>query len=277
MSTIRHPGKILHGLGFVPDEADVVCNLLRDVKRHSEYCVTEASGHARQTKWRLARMDVVCGLGEDIQEREDRVLSQSASNIVLWINAVRDTKTAFSKDGVPFQPFQNLMVMDFLFYLISTTCPTEMDNIIHRCKRALSLQDVTTDEIRAMKDRFSIKHSVYIIPRRHGKTSMFAALMAATVLFIDNIRIGYGCHRRKPLEEAFSATNNVIRNIRGRFGELDALKVTTRRGEIINVHRKETKSWSNILFIPLQNDKVTFSGLICYLCLFTKLLLYIHR
>jgi hypothetical protein len=257
MSTNRHPGKILHGLGFVSDEADVACNLLQDIKRHSENYVT-AEAHTGQAKlWHPIHVDAVCGSGEEVKKREDRILSRNATTLVSWVNAVRDTETVFSTNGMPFQPFQNLIVMDFLFYLIMKLCPTEVDVIIHRCKRALSLQDVTTEEIRAMLDRFSIKHSVYIIPRRHGKTSMFTALMAATVLFVDNIVIGYGCHRSKPLQETYIATVNTVRRIRERSDELSRLKVKTRKGETIHVYNNhETQSTSSILFISLQNDKV---------------------
>lgn len=259
MGTPRHPGKVLHGLGFVSDEADVACNLLQDIKRHSKYCVTKAvdnRGRHSTSRWHSPRMDMVCGLDEEVREREGRVFSPEASAMVSWINAVRDTKTTFSKDGVAFQPFQNLLVMDFMFYLIQKICPTELDDIIHLCKRSLSLHHVTTEEIRAMKERFSIKHSVYIIPRRHGKTSMVTALMAATVLFIENIVIGYGCHRKGPLEEAFFATTKAVRNIRERFVELARLKVKTRAGKTIRAYNKQ--SASSILFISLQNDKVTF-------------------
>lgn len=256
MGTPRHPGKVLHGLGFVSDEADVACNLLRDIKTHSDYYATESIQHVQQTKWHSIHTDVVCGPGEEVRRREDRALSREASAIVSWITAVRDTKIAFSKHGVAFQPFQNLVVMDFLFYLIQKSCPTEMDQILYLCKRPLSLHDVTTEEIRAMKERFSVKHSVYIIPRRHGKTSMFTALMAATVLFIDNIVIGYGCHRQRPLQEAYIGTANTVRNIRERCCELHGLKMKTRKGETIRTYNKESQSSSSILFLSLQNDKV---------------------
>jgi hypothetical protein len=202
-------------------------------------------------------MDVVCGPGEEARQKEDRVMSREASALMSWVHAVRDTKTAFSKDGVAFQPFQNLVVMDFLFYLIQKICPTEMDDIIQRCKRSLSLHDVTTEEIRAMKERFSIKHSVYIIPRRHGKTSLFTVLMAASVLFIDNIVIGYGCHRSRPLQEAYMATTNIVRNMREKYIAFDRLKMNFRKAETIRAYNNDTQRSSSILFISLQSDKVT--------------------
>jgi len=257
MNTARHPGKVLHGLQYVPDEGDVACNLLQDIKKHSKYCVVEVASSTRPNAWHLNNLDVACGIGEEVCLRDDLILSSKAHTIVSWIVAIRDMNTAFSKDGMPFQPFQNLMIMDLLFYLIMRVCPTEMDNIIHHCKGLLGLKNITTEEIRTMKKQFSIKHSTYIIPRRHGKTSMFTFLMAATVLFIEDIRIGYGCHRCKPLQETFVAAKNVMRNLQEKFRELRELKINTKQGERIHSHNKKTGGSSTILFISLQNDKVT--------------------
>lgn len=258
MDRRAHPGKVLHGLGFVPDEADVACNLLQDIKKHSEYCVAKTVNPAKETKWHSMYRDIVCGPGEEVVNREKSVLSQKALAILSWINAIRDPLTLFGKEDMPFQPFQNMMVMDFLIYLIQRTCPTEIDEIIHQCKRTLSLPDVTTEEIRVIKERFSIKHSVYIIPRRHGKTSMFTALMATTVLFVDNIAIGYGCHRKMALKEAYKTTLDVMSNIKISCN-LGAIRlVETLAGERIRVRNHETQKWSSILFVSLQNDKVMF-------------------
>lgn len=257
MERTRHTWKVLHGLGCVPDEADVACSLLQDVKKHSEYCVTKPVIHVGHSVWHSIHMDVVCGPDEDIQKRERSALSPNASALLSWVDAIRDPLTVFGKANMPYQPFQNLMVMDFLFYLIQRECPTEMDEIIHRCKRELSLHGVTTEEIRAMKERVSIKHSVYIIPRRHGKTAMSTALMATTVLFVEDIVIGYGCHRKRALKEAFKTTLNVVLNIRKR-NKLDGTRIETLAGELIRVRNKETQRSSSILFIPLQNDKVTY-------------------
>lgn len=264
MERTRYPGKVLHGLGFVPDEADAACNLLQDVKKHSEYCVTKRVnyvGHSVAPKWHSIYMDAVCGPNEVVQKRKMSALSSNASALVSWVNAIKDPSTVFGKKKVPFQPFQNLMIMDFLFFLIQRACPTEMDEIIHRCKKTLGLHDVTTQEIRAMKERFSIKHSVYIIPRRHGKTSMFTALMATTVLFVDNIVIGYGCHRKRALKEAFNSTLDVVSKIR-RCGNLNGVRIQPLAGERIGVRNKETQRSSSILFIPLQNDMVSALSLI---------------
>lgn len=253
MEHTRRHGKILHGLGYVTDEADVACCLLQDIKKHSQYCAINGSNN--ELKWHSFNMDVVCGHGEKVKKRKRDSFSPNALALLSWVNAIRNTLTVFGKEKMPYQPFQNLMVMDFLFYLIQRTCPTEMDEIIHHCKRSLSLHDVTTEEIRAMKEKFSIKHSVYIIPRRHGKTSMFTALMGATVLFIDKIVIGYGCHRKKALKEAFKTTLDVMSNIQ-RCAHLDKTRIQTLAGESIRVRNQDTQQSSSILFISLQNDKV---------------------
>ena len=255
MDKPRHTWKVLHGLGFVPDEADVACNLLQDIKRHSDYNVSKSVNAARKNNWHSIHMDVVCGPGEEVREREPSPLSPNARSLLSWVKAVRDPLVVFSKKDVSFQPFQTLMVMDFLFYLIQKTCPTEMDQVMHHCKKTFSLPNLTTQEIRTMKDRFSIKHSVYIIPRRHGKTSMFTALMAATVLFIDDIVIGYGCHRKRALKEAYRNTLDIIRNIRESAG-LEKIKMKSLADEAIRARNNEAHTWSSILFIPLQNDKV---------------------
>ena len=255
MDVRRHKWKLLHGLGFVSDEADVGCNLLQDIKQHSEYYVTNSFTDARSNTWHPTHMDVVCGPGEEVRKRETCSLSTKALDILSWVKVIRDPSIVFSKKDVSFQPFQNLMVMDFLFYLIQKTCPTEMDQVLHRCKQSLSLHNLTAEGIRTMKARFSIKHSVYIIPRRHGKTSMFTALMAATVLFIDDIVIGYGCHRKRALKEAYKSTLDVIKNIRG-CAELDKIQMKKVADEAICARNSDAHRWSSILFIPLQNDKV---------------------
>ena len=256
MEQTRHSGKVLHGLGFVPDDADVACNLLQDVKMHSENYVTGSVNHVRQTaRWRQIHMDYVCRPDEIVQKRERDALSPNASAIVSWVYAVKDPLTVFGKKNMPYQPFQNLIIMDCLFYLIEKKCPTEMDKIIHICKRVLSLPYVTSEEIRAMKERVSSNHSVYIIPRRHGKTSMFTALMAMTVLFVENIVIGYGCHRKRAVMEVFSATLDALLKIRRRH-KVPGTRVQKLAGQIIRVRNKETQSSSSILFIPLTNDKV---------------------
>lgn len=266
MDRTKREGKVLHGLGFVPDEADIACCLLQDIKRYSDYYVTKATNHSKANTWLSTLRDVVCGPGEEVQKKQSRVLSPEACSLLSWINAIRDPLKTLGRDSVPYQPFQKMMIMDFMFYLTQKICPTETDPIIHQCKNILGLHNLTTEEIRAMKDLFSVKHSVYIIPRRHGKTSMFTALMATTILFVPNISIGYGCHRKKALKEAYKATLDVLSSIRrsetANFGQI--WKVKTEANENIRVQNKETERWSSILFIPLQNDKVIF--LVSYNC-----------
>lgn len=271
MDRRRHPWKVLHGLGLVPDEADVACNLLQDIKKHSEYSVTKTVNAARSNKWHPIHMDVVCGPDEEVRETDPSRLSPEALALLAWVKAVRDPLIVFSKKDVSFQPFQNLMVMDFLFYLIQKTCPTEMDQVLHHCKKSLSLHNLTAEEIRTMKVRFSIKHSVYIIPRRHGKTSMFTALMAATVLFIDDIKIGYGCHRKRALKEAYKSTLDVIRNIMD-CAQLEKIQIKKVTDESISARNNEAHRWSSILFLPLQSDKVCMYLLVLLTSMQCKLL-----
>lgn len=255
MNTDRQCGKVLHGLGSVSDEADIACNLLCQVKRNS---LNKAVQNENKTDWRRVCMDTVCSPREQISEKNGPFLSPRALSIVSWIDCVRDTTLVFSKKDAQFQPFQNLVVMDFLFYLIQRVCPTELDDIIHHRKRTLGLHDVTTEEIRNMKKRYSFKHSVYIVPRRHGKTSFFVALIGIAILFVENIIIGYGCHRKSALKEAYEHSKNVVQNTKykKKKNELQNVKVSFEKGEKISTHNEDSESRSWILFIILQNDKV---------------------
>lgn len=236
------------------DESDVACNLLWDIKSHSDYAVHPAN-NLRASQWRTVCKDVVCGPGEEIQMKNMRVMSRQATAIVAWLKCVRDTEIAFTKKNMAFQPFQNLITMDFLVYLTQKVCPTELDDVIYQCKGLLGLNDITSDEIREIQRRYSVKHSVYIVPRRHGKTSLLIALIAATVLFVENIVIGYGCHRLMPLQDAYMYTLDTVRKMRAMYGE-GSMKVMTTKNKSIRLHNKDTRAWSSILFILLQNDKV---------------------
>lgn len=247
-------GRSYREVGFLIDESDTLCNMLLHTKENSRWIAVD--GHPEDRLFRAVRSDVFCGTGTLWTERKDS-FTPYERRVIRWIDAVRNPMMSLGRSDATFQPFQNLMVLDVLYYLISVKCPSSLHRVLLTCKGQLGWHNLTVEDTERLRRKLQVKHSVYIIPRRHGKTAMLTGMMAATLLFMDNITVAYGCHRSQPLVETYNSTLRVIETIMEEQNEFSygwKLQKTTR--ESIRLYNTRTKCSTTLLFILFTSDKV---------------------
>lgn len=239
------------------DESDTLCQMMLHDKEHCRVKICSRNGRGFSRAFTPVHPDIFAAPSAIIEDRRHE-FSHRELSLIAWVRAVRAIDVTLGKDA-KFQPFQNLMVLDMLVFLINFVSRSSLHSIIMECQKELNLCNLTVENIDRLHKTLQTKHSAYIVPRRHGKTTMLSGLLAATLLFIHGISIGYGCHAVAPLTETYNSVVSTMELILANDAELKracTIKKTLR--QLISVHNNITNTTSTMSFIVFLDNMVSF-------------------
>ncbi|USL87424.1 MAG: ORF29 [Human gammaherpesvirus 8] len=98
------------------------------------------------------------------------------------------------------EPFQQQLVMHTFFFLVSIKAPQKTHQLFGLFKQYFGLFETPNSVLQTFKQ----KASVFLIPRRHGKTWIVVAIISMLLASVENINIGYVAHQKHVANSVFA-------------------------------------------------------------------------
>ncbi|AAC58075.1 DNA packaging protein [Alcelaphine gammaherpesvirus 1] len=102
--------------------------------------------------------------------------------------------------------FQKQLIMHTFFFLVSIKAPELCEKFCNIFKLYFNID--TMDQ--ATLDIFKQKASVFLIPRRHGKTWIVVAIISILLASVQDLRIGYVAHQKHVANAVFTEVINTL-------------------------------------------------------------------
>lgn len=138
---------------------------------------------------------------EKMRQRANfKEIKQFIFNLSSYLNGVHSEKSSH------IEPFQKQLILHTLCFVMSIKCVEYVDSYLDIFKIYFGLNDVRSDVISIFKQRAS----VFIIPRRHGKTWIISAILSILLLTVDDIHVGYVAHQKHVVSVVFEDIRNSV-------------------------------------------------------------------
>ncbi|QDQ69237.1 DNA packaging terminase subunit 1 [Colobine gammaherpesvirus 1] len=104
------------------------------------------------------------------------------------------------------EPFQQQLIMHTFYFLVTIKAPQKTHQFFGLFKQYFGLFETPTGLFQTFKQ----KASVFLIPRRHGKTWIVVALISMLLASVENIHLGYVAHQKHVATAVFSEVINML-------------------------------------------------------------------
>ncbi|ARW78092.1 DNA packaging terminase subunit 1 [Common bottlenose dolphin gammaherpesvirus 1 strain Sarasota] len=102
--------------------------------------------------------------------------------------------------------FQKQLILHTFYFLVSIKAPEATDSLFYLFKDYFGLTHMTTTALQTFKQ----KASVFLIPRRHGKTWIVVAIVSMLLTSVENIHVGYVAHQKHVANSVFTEIINTL-------------------------------------------------------------------
>lgn len=126
-------------------------------------------------------------------------LRQFLVNLSAFLNGCYSKSTTI-------EPFQQQLILHTFYFLISIKAPENTDQYFEIFKEYFGLFGVN----RATLNTFRQKSSVFLIPRRHGKTWIVVAIVSTLLSSVEGLHVGYVAHQKHVASAVFSEVINTL-------------------------------------------------------------------
>ncbi|AWV68010.1 M89 protein [Murid betaherpesvirus 1] len=163
-----------------------------------------------------------------------------------WIATGRDENCPSERrNKIYLEPFQRNLLAHVLFFLATTKNPTLANRVTEYLTHAFDLHFLSSQSI----DLFKQKATVFLVPRRHGKTWFTIPVICFLLKNIIGISIGYVAHQKHVSQYVLKEVEfRCKRMFSGRF-------MVENKDNVISVDHKIAKSTA--LFASCYNTNVT--------------------
>ncbi|AAO12336.1 cleavage/packaging protein [Porcine lymphotropic herpesvirus 3] len=152
-------------------------------------------------------------------------------NLSSFLNGAYVSKTS------SIEPFQKQLILHTFYFLISIKAPASCVQLFNIFKHYFDMSDMITDTMEIFKQ----KASVFLIPRRHGKTWIVVAITSILLTSIEDLHIGYVAHQKHVSNAVFTE----IMNTMYRFFPSKDIEVKRENGTIL--FKREGKKPSTLM------------------------------
>lgn len=140
-------------------------------------------------------------------------LQQFVINLSSFLNG------CYSERSVCLEPFQKQLILHTLYFIISIKAPESTNRLFQEFKDYFGLFHISEVKLQTYKQ----KASVFLIPRRHGKTWIVVAILSIILMSVENISLGYVAHQKHVANSVFSEIINILYRWCGK-GDIDVKK-----------------------------------------------------
>lgn len=186
-------------------------------------------------------------------------------NVIDFIDILSEphniTNNAFSS----YEPFQRLIILEIFIFIVKKFAYKNTNEMLLYAKDKLGASGLSESEYLDLINSVDTKHSVHIIPRRHGKTKLFSIVLAAVIVCLRSIKVAYICHSSKLISATFQDVVESVEiiaqiincnRLKRRQEPIIVLKIKDKK---ISTHIKKLEQPSQIEFIILHNALVCMS------------------
>ncbi len=126
------------------------------------------------------------------------VISCSSSTVLTAVEVVLSGQ--YKHKPARLEAFQKQVVLHSFYFLISIKSLEITDTMFDIFQSAFGLEEMTLEKLHIFKQ----KASVFLIPRRHGKTWIVVAIISLILSNLSNVQIGYVAHQKHVASAVFT-------------------------------------------------------------------------
>lgn len=145
------------------------------------------------------------------------------------------------------EPFQKQLIMHTFYFLISIKSPETTNQLFYTFREHFGLPKMDYNRLQTFKQR----SSVFLIPRRHGKTWIVVAIISMILVSIENIHIGYVAHQKHVANSVFTEIINTLY----KWFPTKNIDIKKENGTII--YKQENKKSSTLMCATCFNKNVS--------------------
>ncbi|ATA58258.1 ORF29-DNA packaging terminase [Eptesicus fuscus gammaherpesvirus] len=149
------------------------------------------------------------------------------------------------------EPFQKQLILHTFYFLISIKAPESTNRLFDIFKEYFGLLDMPGEKLQTFKQ----KSSIFLIPRRHGKTWIVVAIISMLLASVEDIHVGYVAHQKHVANAVFAEIINTL----CRWFPPKRVEVKKENGTI--VFRHETGRASTLMCATCFNKNVSSCAL----------------
>ncbi|UNP64581.1 putative DNA packing protein [Marmot herpesvirus 1] len=138
----------------------------------------------------MASVETQRCLSENQQFNE---LKQFLINLSAFLNGY------YRPSSVNIEPFQKQLILQTFFFIVSIKIPDATESMLNYFKSLFGIDFIDPQQLHTYKQ----KASVFLIPRRHGKTWIVVAIISMLLAYVENIHIGYVAHQKHVANSVF--------------------------------------------------------------------------
>nr|CAC84324.1 terminase [Saimiriine gammaherpesvirus 2] len=127
-------------------------------------------------------------------------LRQFVINLSSFLNG------CYVKRSTHIEPFQLQLILHTFYFLISIKSPESTNRLFDIFKEYFGLKEMDSDMLQIFKQ----KASIFLIPRRHGKTWIVVAIISMLLTSVENIHVGYVAHQKHVANSVFTEIINTL-------------------------------------------------------------------
>lgn len=143
--------------------------------------------------------------------------------------------------------FQKQLIMHTFYFLISIKSPETTNQLFYIFREHFGIQKMDYKQLQTFKQR----SSVFLIPRRHGKTWIVVAIISMILASIENIHIGYVAHQKHVANSVFTEIINTLY----RWFPVKNIDIKKENGTII--YKQRNKKSSTLMCATCFNKNVS--------------------
>nr|WEM32539.1 cleavage packaging protein [Bovine gammaherpesvirus 4] len=183
---------------FTPD-----IGYVRDLKKHDQYFLPKLQHH----------LSTLCEAYNHVDHQAQvefnaSILTLKAFNANGVLNELKQflinlscfLNGCYVSKSTCIELFQKQLILHTFYFLISIKTPEETNKMFTFFKHYVGLFDIDDNILQCFKQ----KSTVFLIPRRHGKTWIVVAIISVLLASVENIHIGYVAHQKHVANAVFT-------------------------------------------------------------------------
>lgn len=168
-------------------------------------------------------------------------LKQFIINLSSFLNGCYASKSSH------IEPFQKQLILHTFYFLISIKAPENTNQLFETFKEYFGLFNIHSNTLQTFKQ----KSSVFLIPRRHGKTWIVVAIISMLLTSVENLHVGYVAHQKHVANSVFTEIVNTLY----KWFPIKNIDIKKENGTII--YRAEKRRPSTLMCATCFNKNVS--------------------